>query len=341
MAVAGEQVMLPCDEMLSMLLRQEVLATTKSSVPSTTELKDFLLSEQRDYLPAKESFLLLEQREATSELFEGPSASLVNAYSNLLQELIADGWGTRATLTQLWSLAKETDSIHLQAVIASRHPEITSAEFVEQVLRASPENPDPSLQEASNFLKIIGGEDVAFVEDFRAKVQQCESSAANYDCLTEVADARLKNAGEIYLASRELEKDYNARAQLGRTPVAEEDYVALLPSSRTLQVTQTPSIVFLLILFPLLLVSYLSIRQKRLRPARVQMPVLSTGEREELRELRRYFKLSPQASETDLVKRYRTLARELHPDTGEGNSSEFSSMNERYIRAKELLSRAH
>lgn len=339
MAVAGEQVMLPCDEMLSKLLREEVSSETKRSVPSSDELEEFLLSEKRDYLPAKEALLLIEQREGTHSLFEGPSAALVQSYPELLQELIADGWGSRATLSRLWSLAKDTKSIHLQALIASRHPEITASEFLEQVLRTSPENLDRSLEEVGDFLKIIGASEIAFVEQYRADVQRCQSVSSSSDCFADVADARLRNASEIYLASKELERDYEARAQLGLSQIPEEDYVALLPSSRNVNQTQTPSIFLLLLLLPLLFVSYFSARQKRLRSGALQMPVLSSGEREELRELRSYFKLSPQASETDLVKRYRTLARELHPDTGEGSSTEFSAMNERYNRAKELFSR--
>lgn len=66
---------------------------------------------------------------------------------------------------------------------------------------------------------------------------------------------------------------------------------------------------------------------------------LTSEERAELRRLRQYFDLRPNASVDDLIKCYRQKARTLHPDMGNGNPAEFGMLTENYDRARNLLAR--
>lgn len=62
-------------------------------------------------------------------------------------------------------------------------------------------------------------------------------------------------------------------------------------------------------------------------------------DRAELRDLLSYFGLSPRAQEGDLVKRYRELAKETHPDSSDTAVAEFAEVNAKYRRAKELMNK--
>jgi hypothetical protein len=68
---------------------------------------------------------------------------------------------------------------------------------------------------------------------------------------------------------------------------------------------------------------------------------LSPEERAELRSLRKYFKIAPGAKNVELTKRFRVLARRLHPDVDGGSNHAFTELGEKYTRAQELLKRLH
>jgi hypothetical protein len=68
---------------------------------------------------------------------------------------------------------------------------------------------------------------------------------------------------------------------------------------------------------------------------------LSSEERAELRSLRKYFKIAPGAKNAELAKRFRVLARRLHPDVDGGSNHAFTELGEKYNRAQELLKRLH
>ena len=57
----------------------------------------------------------------------------------------------------------------------------------------------------------------------------------------------------------------------------------------------------------------------------------------ELKRLRAYFQLGPKAGEDQLVKQFHRRARQLHPDTANGDTKEFAILSENYQRAKQLL----
>jgi hypothetical protein len=63
-------------------------------------------------------------------------------------------------------------------------------------------------------------------------------------------------------------------------------------------------------------------------------------ERAELRKLRRYFNLTHDATVEDLAREYHARARELHPDSGQGDTEGFAMLSENYQRAKTLLHRS-
>ncbi len=67
-----------------------------------------------------------------------------------------------------------------------------------------------------------------------------------------------------------------------------------------------------------------------------QQELLEVEEQGELKELLRSFGLTRMESEAELSKRFRELAKKLHPDAG-GNEVEFQKLRERYSRAKKLL----
>lgn len=58
---------------------------------------------------------------------------------------------------------------------------------------------------------------------------------------------------------------------------------------------------------------------------------------EELNAIWLFFNLSPNSNLRDLKRRYREMARELHPDSGRESSTEFVTLNDYYKRAIELL----
>jgi len=348
MKVQGEQVMLPCSEMLSLLLREESRSENGSLVPTADELVEFLLVGERDYFLAKDAFDLLEKRDLEGEVIPAAASRLLAQYPRLLQELVSEGWGARPVLTSLWDGASGTGNRYLKASIVKRHPEISGAEFVEELLKSEPVRIQEALLDSAQYLRIVGADEAQFVAGFAERVQRC-GGAGQSECFADLQDEGLRLAGATFLAQSGISAEENAildgsaRARLGALDPGAAEYVALLPSSRTVAKATGPSTLFLLVLFPLLLISYLSVRQKRFVPVReaavAKEPILSPRERDELRELRRYFELSPRASAVDLVKRYHSLARELHPDTSEGDSLEFVSMNQRYKRARQLLSR--
>jgi len=59
-------------------------------------------------------------------------------------------------------------------------------------------------------------------------------------------------------------------------------------------------------------------------------------ERQELRELMEYFRITPPGKATLLTRRYRDMAKVLHPDAG-GDLSSFVELNDKYQRAQNLL----
>jgi hypothetical protein len=66
---------------------------------------------------------------------------------------------------------------------------------------------------------------------------------------------------------------------------------------------------------------------------------LTSEERAELRELRKFFSLRPAEGTGSLHGRYRTFVRKLHPDVVRDNGESFISLQERYQRARTLLAR--
>ncbi len=63
---------------------------------------------------------------------------------------------------------------------------------------------------------------------------------------------------------------------------------------------------------------------------------LTLEERNELRELKKYFGVVPSASLKDLSKSYRLKVRESHPDAGQADASLFLEMQNKYNRLKQL-----
>jgi hypothetical protein len=63
-----------------------------------------------------------------------------------------------------------------------------------------------------------------------------------------------------------------------------------------------------------------------------------TDFRRELRESLLYFGLTAQAKESELHQRYRSLAKDMHPDAG-GDVRKFADLNERYKVAQQLLAK--
>jgi hypothetical protein len=110
---------------------------------------------------------------------------------------------------------------------------------------------------------------------------------------------------------------------------------------RTLQVKilhpQSILVCFLCTAVVLLLVGIA--RYGRARPLCTRADELGFEERAELRELRRYFSLSPRASVSELKKRYHAKARSSHPDSGAGSCADFAELQAKYERARELLVR--
>lgn len=75
--------------------------------------------------------------------------------------------------------------------------------------------------------------------------------------------------------------------------------------------------------------------------ARRQYEKAMLREQMELRELMRDFGLDEDDGEVELLRAYRKLAKETHPDaTDEGSEEQFSQMTFKYKRAKELMHRA-
>jgi hypothetical protein len=64
---------------------------------------------------------------------------------------------------------------------------------------------------------------------------------------------------------------------------------------------------------------------------------LDLQERAELRKLRRFFNLAYDATVEDLAREYHVRARELHPDSGQGDTESFTMLSENYQKAKTLL----
>ncbi len=82
-------------------------------------------------------------------------------------------------------------------------------------------------------------------------------------------------------------------------------------------------------------------RENEEEQARKQYERAMLREQMELRELLRDFELEEDAGEVELLRAYRKLAKETHPDAAEeGSEAEFSKMTLKYKRAKELMHRA-
>jgi hypothetical protein len=64
--------------------------------------------------------------------------------------------------------------------------------------------------------------------------------------------------------------------------------------------------------------------------------VLTSAERAEFRELRRYFTLSAKPTLPELHQSYRNLAKKLHPDVS-GGAKEFTELHEKFILAQSII----
>lgn len=96
--------------------------------------------------------------------------------------------------------------------------------------------------------------------------------------------------------------------------------------------------VFLLALFLLCTALFFALRyRKKTLSIEERTSRLSIQQRAELRELLGHFNLSGVASEKELSRAYRKLAKTMHPDTGSDLSREFALLSSRYKRARELL----
>lgn len=133
-----------------------------------------------------------------------------------------------------------------------------------------------------------------------------------------------------------------------REPSLHEEYSALLKRRKDGEPWYQLSQKQLLGLFGLLsgaaflwMLAAYAYRERRLAEERQQLEseLLILAEREELKELREFFGLEPGQGEAELTKVYRRKAKETHPDANASEDKGFQELNERYQRARELLSR--
>ena len=161
---------------------------------------------------------------------------------------------------------------------------------------------------------------------------------------------------EVYPAElerrRELFLDFRASPAVNRSERVKAAVAEIRRGSISVEaVKENPWLIvpYVLMVVPLLLIGWGFViffvrrrRESQEEMARRQYERAMLREQMELRELLRGFDLEEDAGEVELLRAYRKLAKESHPDASqEGSEIDFSNMTMKYKRAKDLMHRAN
>jgi hypothetical protein len=361
---------LSCNSLLERLLTASVLKE-RTELPRTSELVEFLAFEKRSDLLARHAIrLLLRDVEGQSAIL----ASFVrfhSGYSHILEEELRLAELPADYLIELWR-QKETLSASTRAYLVARSAELQSSDFfatlsvvdidfdikqLRNAMSAEAQLPPEFTLEIADAVRFLFSckhssncsfREVQFpaVRYYSARVQankavssmtSSTSPSEILESLAEVDYREIRTPRMHELMSQALREtiDFDSLPQEQRELIAY--FASHDPSLRQVlssQVTEprrgvdkeVPIMELSLFIGAILLTVFYLLR----RVLRGQ------AQQRELTELMGYFELSEQASMDELSQSFRRKARELHPDTGSGDSAQFAIMNERYQRAKQL-----